>query len=423
MPVFHRKLQPVLERMLSAFRVVYLAGARQAGKTTLARSIADNLDMDYISLDEQALLAAVRSDPYGFIQSMGSRKIVLDEFQYVPELIPVIKKVSDLLAPDEKGKFLLTGSADIFRSARVQEALPGHMARFVLYPLSAGELSVYHSGYEKPNLIDYLCAGEFPATKSSFISRQELAAKILSGGYPEVQSLGQREKQVWFKSYLAGRLYKDFETLHAARGDYQSKLQALLPYLAGLSGNLLKYSRIGRDLELKDGLVKTYTEMLELMFLLQRVPAYRKNRARISVSQMPKLHFIDTGLAGFLLGYRDPEQLVTSQHYGALLESLIYMELCKQAGWSQEDVVLYHFRDKRQSEVDIVLEKSNLNIIGIEIKASATVSIRDFKGLSLLAEATGNKFERGVLLYSGEDTLSFRYGRRRFYALPVSLFI
>ena len=101
-------------------------------------------------------------------------------------------------------------------------------------------------------------------------------------------------------------------------------------------------------MELKDGLVKTYTEMLELMFLLQRVPAYRKNRARINASQMPKLHFIDTGLAGFLLGYRDPEQLVTSQHYGALLESLIYMELCKQAGWSQEDVVLYHFRDKRQ---------------------------------------------------------------------------
>ena len=149
MPVFHRKLQPVLERMLSAFRVVYLAGARQAGKTTLARSMADNLGMDYISLDDQALLAAVQNDPYGFIQSMGSRKIVLDEFQYVPELIPVIKKVSDLLAPDEKGKFLLTGSADIFRSARVQEALPGHMARFVLYPLSASELSVYHSGVRK----------------------------------------------------------------------------------------------------------------------------------------------------------------------------------------------------------------------------------------------------------------------------------
>ena len=196
-----------------------------------------------------------------------------------------------------------------------------------------------------------------------------------------------------------------------------------MPYLAGLSGNLLKYSNVGRDLELKDGLVKTYTEMLELMFLLQRVPAYRKNRARINASQMPKLHFIDTGLAGFLLGYRDPEQLVASQHYGALLESLIYMELCKQAGWSQEDVVLYHFRDKRHSEVDIVLEKSNLNIIGIEIKASATVSIRDFKGLSLLAEATGKKFERGVLLYSGEETLPFRYGRRQFHALPVGLFI
>ena len=216
MPVFRRKLQPVLERMLSAFRVVYLAGARQAGKTTLARSIADNLGMDYISLDDQALLAAVRSDPYGFIQSMGSRKIVLDEFQYVPELIPVIKKVSDLLGPDEKGKFLLTGSADIFRSARVQEALPGHMARFVLYPLSAGELSFYHSGYENPNLVDYLCAGEFPATKSSFISRQELAAKILAGGYPEVQNLGQREKTGLVQILPGGKALQGFR--NPARG-------------------------------------------------------------------------------------------------------------------------------------------------------------------------------------------------------------
>ena len=186
---------------------------------------------------------------------------------------------------------------------------------------------------------------------------------------------------------------------------------------------MLKYSNVGRDLELKDGLVKTYTEMLELMFLLQRVPAYRKNRARINASQMPKLHFIDTGLAGFLLGYRNPEQLADSQYYGALLENLIYMEFCKHAGWSQEDVALYHFRDKRQHEVDIVMEKSNLNIIGIEVKASAAVSIGDFKGLSMLAEATGKKFEHGVLLYTGEDTLSFRYGRRQFHALPVSLFL
>lgn len=423
MSVFHRKMQPVLEQMLSAFRIVYLTGARQVGKTTLVRAISDNLDMEYASLDEQALLASAQNDPHGFLRSFGSKKIVLDEFQYVPELIPAIKKVSDMLAPDEKGKLLLTGSADIFRSARVQEALPGHMAHFVLYPLSTSERTVDGLENEKFNLIDSLCAGEFLAVKSPSIPRQEIAVKILSGGYPEALMLGQREKQIWLKSYLTGRLYKDFETLHAARGDYQSKLQALLPYLAGLSGNLLKYSNVGRDLELRDGLVKTYIEMLELMFLLKRVPAYRKNRARINASQMPKLHFIDTGLAAFLLGYRSPEQLVNSRHYGALLENLVYMECCKQAGWSQEDVSFYHFRDKRQHEVDIVLEKSNLDVIGIEVKASASVSIGDFKGLAKLAEVTGEKFTHGVVLYTGENALSFRYGQKQFHALPVGLFI
>lgn len=413
-----RRIQPLLQELLAEFRILYLTGPRQAGKTTLVRAIAKDLDMRYITLDDQATYTSVESDPHGFIRSLGDKKVIIDEFQYSPSLIPAIKEASDQLAPEDKGKFLLTGSADIFRSAQAQEALPGHMARLELYPFSISERM------EQPlNIIDYLLSGHFRSISTSFVSREDFARLLLDGGYPEVQTKSARAKQIWFKSYMEGRLYKDFESLYAARGDYHSKLQALAPYLAGLSGNLLKYSSIGNDLELNDKLVKSYIEILDLMFIVRRVPAYLKNRAKRLAIQMSKIHFVDTGLACHLLGLRNEEQVLRSQYYGGLLESLVYMECCKQSGWAQEDVALYHFRDKRKHEVDMVMERDNGNIIGVEVKASATVKTQDFKGLSILAEFSGKQFEQGILFYTGQEVLPFQHENRTFYALPIGLFL
>jgi hypothetical protein len=159
------------------------------------------------------------------------------------------------------------------------------------------------------------------------------------------------------------------------------------------------------------------------MFILRRVPSYLKNRAKRLVVQMPKIHYIDTGLACHLLGLRNEDQLLKSQYYGGLLESLVYMECCKQASWAQEEIGMYHFRDNRKHEVDIVLERSNAKIIGIEVKASASVKIQDFKGLVLLAECAGEAFEQGILFYTGQEILPFRHGQLTFYALPIGLFL
>ena len=416
--MYQRSLKPVIEELLGEFRILYLTGPRQAGKTTLAHTIAHQLGLRYITLDDQAILASAQSDPHGFIRSLGSTPVVLDEFQYAPDLIPAIKEASDNCAPEEKGRFFLTGSADIFRSARTQEALPGHMARLELYPLSLSEITS-----QPLNIIDYLVAGDFQSKSVPFVSREQLARFLLRGGYPEVQSKSTRATSVWFKSYVEGRLYKDFESLHAARGDYHSKLQALTSYLAGLCGNLLKYANIANDLDMNDRSVKNYIEILDLMFIVRRVPSYLKNRAKRLATRMPKIHFVDTGLACHLLGLRNESQLLTSQYYGGLLENLVFMECCKQAFWSEEDVEMFHFRDNRQHEVDIVLEKSNSKIIGIEIKASASVKAQDFKGLAVLAEFSGKQFEQGILFYTGQEVLPFRFGDLTFYALPIGLFL
>ena len=414
--MYARHLQPVLRELLGEFRIVYLAGPRQAGKTTLARAVSRALGLEYVTLDDQATLAAVASDPHGFVRSLGPKRVVLDEFQYAPALIPAIKEASDGLAPKERGKFLLTGSADVFRSARTQEALPGHMARVELLPLSVAELSG-----ARRNIVDYLLAGGFANAPAAPTTRDALASWVLRGGYPEVQDKSARGKQAWFRSYMEGRLYKDFETLHAARGDYFSKLRALAPWLAGVSGNLLKYANIANDLELDDRLSKRYVEMLELMHIVRRVPAWTRGRAKRVATRMPKLHYVDTGLACHLLGLRREQQLLASPHYGGLLESLVFMECGKHAAWAEEAVALWHFRDNRKREVDIVLERADSRIVGVEVKASATVRQEDFKGLAALADFAGSAFERGVLFYGGPDPLPFHFAGNRFHALPLGM--
>ena len=416
--MYARRLQPVLEELLGEFRIVYLAGPRQAGKTTLARLVSRDLEMEYITLDDQSVLASAQNDPHGFVRSLGRRSAVLDEFQYAPTLIAAIKETSDNLGPHERGKFLLTGSADIFRSARTQESLPGHMARLELLPLAIAEL-----GGQPLNVVDHLWAGDFTSASTTPTTREEIASLVLRGGYPEVQSKSRRGKQAWFRSYMDGRLYKDFETLHAARGDYLSKLRALAPWLAGVSGNLLKYANIANDLELDDRLSKRYVEVLELMHIVRRLPAWTKGRAKRQATRMPKLHYVDTGLACHLLGLRGERQLLASPHYGGLLESLVCMEFCKHNAWAEEEVDLWHFRDKRKREVDIVMEHGDSRIIGVEVKASASVRKEDFLGLAALAESAGDTFERGVLFFGGQDVLPFSVGGRRFHALPLGMLL
>jgi len=401
--------------MLSEFRIVYLAGPRQAGKTTLVKGIAKEFGMAYFTLDDVNVLKAVSLDPMGFLKDLGDKKIIIDEFQYAPQMIPAIKECSDALTPNEFGKFILTGSADVFRSAKVQEALPGHMARLELYPLSVTEKVNYDF-----NIINFITAQKYLIAQYPYVSKVELASLILEGGYPEVQNKSVRGRQVWFQSYIDGRLFKDFESLYSTRGDYHSKLNALIHYIAGISGNLLKYANVGNDLELNDKLIKSYLEILEYMFIIKRTPAYLKNSSKRQAS-MPKLHFVDSGLACYLLGIHNETQLINSQFFGGLLESYIYMELIKQASWSDEMVNLLYFRDTLKNEVDIVLECSNGDIFGIEIKASSTLRNEDFKGLKKLAEFAGVKFKAGLIFYNGDKSLPFNSQGHHFYALPFSM--
>ena len=415
--MYKRNSEKLIIELLQDFRILYLTGPRQAGKTTLARKIAQDLGMQYISLDEQTAFASAQNDPQGFIDSLANQPVVLDEFQYAPELIRAIKLASDRLSPQERGRFFLTGSADIFSSAKTQEALPGHMARVELYPLSVTEKQA--SSF---NLIDFLRAEKISLPDNlPPLSREQIAQTLIDGGYPEIQDKGSRAKQIWYKSYLHGRLFKDFESIYSAKGDYHTKLKSLIPYLAGLSGNLLKYASVANDLGQNDKVVKSYIEALEWMFIIKRIHPYVKNRAKRQTIGMAKMHMVDTGLACHLLGLKKREQLLDSMYYGGMLENFVVMECFKHLAWSEETMNIYHFRDKRKNEVDIVLEQEDNRLIGIEVKASSTIRSGDFKGLRKFAELTGNHFKCGLVFYTGSRLLPFGDGNRPYFAVPLSI--
>ena len=415
--MYPRFSETLLKELLDEFRILSLTGPRQAGKTTLARKIANDLRMLYVSLDEQTVLASAQSDPHGFINSFMGKPVVLDEFQYVPELITAIKLASDQLQPHERGRFFLTGSADIFSSAKTQEALPGHIARMELYPLSITEIVGGHF-----NLIDFLLSDSLSVPDNlPKLSREQLAQTLINGGYPELQTKSPRAKQIWFQSYIQGRLFKDFESIYNAKGDYHTKLKALIPYLAGLSGNLLKYASIANDLAQNDKVVKSYIEALEWMFIVKRIYPFVKNSAKRQTIGMPKLHTVDTGLACHLLGLKKPQQLLTSAFYGGLLESFVVMECFKHIMWAEESMNISHFRDGKKNEVDIILEQADGLMIGIEVKASNTVRESDFKGLRKLAELVGERLKYGLVFYTGSRLLPFSSGEKPYYAIPLSV--
>jgi len=411
--LFKRHIKARLVDLLNDFRIVYLTGPRQAGKSTLVRQIAKEQGMGYYTLDDAALAASAESDPQGLLASLP-KPLVLDEFQMAPNLIGAIKMASDT-ANGQKGIFLLTGSSDIFRSAQVQESLPGHMARIELYPLSQVERRERYL-----NTIDWLISGTFEHTILKPLDRKELGDLLIEGGYPEAIAKSPRSRSIWFASYIEGRLLKDFETMHHAKGDYHAKLSALIRNLAGMTGNLIKYANIANDLSQDDKTVKRYMEILELMFIIRRLHPYVRNSAKRSVIGMPKLHFVDTGLACHLLGLKKAETLHTSQFFGGLVENFVFCELLKHATWSEEDVNFYHFRDTARHELDLVVERSDGTVVGVEVKASMTVKPEDFSGLSIFADYAKDKFLHGVLFYSGDKVLPFRINDTIFHALPIS---
>ena len=408
-----RKIESSLIEGLENFRIVMLNGVRQSGKTTLVKHIAKKLDMDYITLDEPDKLNLAKVDPENFLKFYAKRKTVIDEVQFVPELIPYIKIAVD--ENNEKGRFLLTGSADFMRMHKITESLAGRMVRYTLYTLSNSEIR-----NKNTNIIDALFSDDFTKLKS-YTDLQGVLKSIIRGGYPEIINMPEKLRINWFASYIESRIQKDILELKSISLSKLHFIKQLLKLLAAYDAQLLNYDSIAKKLKIDNKTVVSYISLLEAMYIVRRVPSFSSNSS-LRVIKSPKIHFLDTGLLSYLLNI-DAESLFLykDDKYGSVIENFVYSELLKESSFSLLSADIYHFRDLKKKEVDLVLEHRNGKIIAIEVKAKATIKANDLKSLVTLAKTSKDKFYRGYIFYGGNEIKPISQDGFLFYCLPLGI--
>jgi predicted AAA+ superfamily ATPase len=403
-----RNLTPAIIEALSDTPVVMLNGARQTGKSTLAKTLTGkSYPARYVTLDDATSLAAAKHDPAGFISGLGG-PVVIDEIQRAPELFIAIKANVDL--DRRPGRFLLTGSANVLLLPRLSESLAGRMEIYTLWPLSQGEFSGTREGFvdavfsEKPLPIDF----KYVDDATSLLER------AIRGGYPEASSrTSEARRRAWFSSYITTILQRDVRDI--AHIDGLNAMPRLLSMLATRSTSLLNYSELSRTTGLPQSTLKRYMALFETTFLINHIPAWSSNLGKRLV-KTPKLVINDTGLLASLLAV-DASRLENSTLSGPLMENFVIMELRKQISWSDIKPMILHYRTQTGQEVDVVLEDTAGRVVGIEIKTSKSISGHDFKGLQSFSEAAGSNFVRGIVLYGGSETVAFG---SNLFAMPIA---
>lgn len=402
--MYPRFVKSRIEEALSDTRVVLISGPRQSGKTTLATDIASD-KTPLLTLDDATILRSAREDPVGFVR--GLDRAVIDEIQRAPDLLLSIKNAVD--EDKAPGRFLLTGSANLMTIPKVADSLAGRMEVIRLLPLSQAEIFG-----KKSTFIDRAFAAQKPAAEN-FVLDDDLIETVLSGGYPE--ALGRKRwarKQDWYHGYLEALVQRDVRDV--AQIEQLAVMPRLLSILAEHSGQLVNYTGIGAALGLNHVTTQKYMRVFESIFLVHTLQPWFTNRLK-RLTKSPKLHFLDAGLLAAMRDVSPDTVQKDKTAFGPILETYVFSELRKIASWSEQRCSFSHYRDKDKNEVDIVLENRRGEIVGIEVKSSATVSGNDFAGMRKLAEACGDKFVQGMVLYDHDQLVPFA---DNMFAAPIS---
>ena len=412
--MLHRQLTQSISESLADTPVVLLHGARQTGKSTLMRSLA-GADARYFTLDDAAVLSAVRQDPAGFLAA-NAGSLLIDEVQRAPELFLAMKHEVDLArmaGHPVNGRFLLSGSANVLLLPRLADSLAGRMEIHTLWPLSQSEMRV--TGGQKPaNFIDALFApgpaiihagAQRSGLTINTTDRTELITQLLAGGYPEaVARTSEKRRTAWFDAYLQTIVQRDIRDIAQIDGSVQ--MPQLLTALAHKATGTLNAAEVSRTLGLPQTTLKRYLHLLQTVFLITPLPAWTP-RASHRAQKSPKLFFNDSGLMAHLLGLSAQPLNNAAGLPGPLLETFVHAELQKQCAWASTACELMHYRTSTGIEVDFIAQDRQGRVVGIEVKSSSQASANDFKGLRHLRDIVGEQFYRGVVLHPGKESIAF----------------
>lgn len=377
----NRNLEKILKKAVETFPAIVVTGPRQAGKTTLLKTLFGKTHR-FLSLEQPELRQKALEDPVGFFES-NQPPLILDEIQYAPELLSYIKSRID---EDRKpGQWILTGSQQFPLMKGVSESLAGRVAVLTLLPFS------YH---EKKGSIQ----------KNGNYTQSELFTWMLRGGYPELTLNKNVDRELWTNSYLNTYLERDVRSLSNI-GDLKL-FQTFLKLCAIRTGQLLNASEVGRELGVSSVTVKKWLSILEASHQIYLLPPYFENLGKRLV-KTPKLYFLDTALATELLGIHTEVELANSPHYGALFETMIVSEAIKFFVSSGKKAPLSFLRTHDGLEIDLIIEGAN-QVQPIEIKSTMTITSNHFssllKGIKLFKKPV-----KTPLLVSATKTIDATY--------------
>ena len=365
---FDRLLYQQIESSLLSWRVTAVCGARQTGKTFLARKIAEHKGMQFFTLDDLATLDYASADPKSFIENLDSA--VIDEIQRVPKLILALKQSVD--QDPRPGRFLITGSVEIFRRPDSLDSLAGRVNTWKLYPLAMTEMASTKSSW-----LENVFSNHFNVPRQvENLLPYDLLEHMVRGGYPEAYAQSSPAiRSRWFRQHfesLAERDVWQISQIHKI-----GQFVQLMSYLAEQSAEMLDMSKLSRRLGVSHTTVDQWLYLYERMFLVHRLPAW-SHHALPRLVKRPKLFLYDTGLQCAL---RDLYREDFENHpnlLGPFIETFVFAELIKIISSAQRSVKISYYRNKEGVEVDFLLEYRN-KIVAIEVKSTKSPSYEDLK--------------------------------------------
>ncbi len=401
MDLFARHIRSQIEDATEWARVIMIHGARQSGKTTLARMIAEDRGGTYVSMDDEGLRESVLDDPVTFLAHQR-HPLVIDEVQRGGDrLVFAVKRLVD----EERtpGRFILTGSTNFLTVPGISESLAGRVQIFRLWPLSEAELA----GTRPPEIDRWFEGGPKPIPNSG-LDRANYLTRSCRGGYPETVDLDPGQRRRWFEGYVETVVQRDIAALADIRK--ASALAPLLRWTASLTGRQVNLSDASRRLGISRPTVAGYFEWLRTVFLVHELPQWSRGLVA-GAGRRPKFHLTDSGLAAALLGV-DAGVLMspTAPMTGPLLETFVVGEIARQLSASPRSVTLSHYRDYKGREIDLILSASNGHVVAVEIKATTSPRSKHLDHLCWLRDkldvVSPGTFQAGILLHTGPYSFS-----------------
>ncbi|HUR82977.1 MAG TPA: ATP-binding protein [Thermoanaerobaculia bacterium] len=384
-----RLLDDTLARAARTMPVVIVTGARQTGKSTLVRELMTAADRIYLTLDDLDVLEQATRAPEDLI-GRGT-KMTLDEIQRAPELLLAVKRAVD--ARKQKGRFILTGSANLLLMRNVSETLAGRASYLTLWPMTRRE----QLGLGRAGLWDELLNAKDDAWRDVLLSHdsapEDWKKLALRGGYPTpaLELSTRAERAIWFSGYTQTYLERDLQDIASIAGlpDFRRLMRAACLRL----GQLVNQTELGRDVAMPQPTVHRYLNLLEASYQLVRVPAYAVNRTRRLI-KTPKIYWSDSGLALHLSGMHDPA--------GHHLENLVLTDLLAWKESRTEAADIFYWRTAVNEEVDLVIETGG-KLVPIEVKSSPKPRQADAKHLRTFRDEYGRQCRTALLLHTGSE--------------------